>query len=392
MFFSLSRQEDNNFPNCYRLGSFCLNTDQGWIHIVDRGLAVVYKGYCDDVNMIDNIGHLLTKGSLLSERGNFTVFLYKDSNILIKQSQLPSYQIRYNSVRISNLYQLDNVLAADKAIEIVNKNFEFEIKNLAMIDNIDLDILDEESVIDRIYDHLNKKVQTFIEHNTLPIKVFLTGGIDSLLVFSFVKKHTDQFEVVTAQHFDIDYFWAKNSTVIQQQWWSYRQIHHWRENSILLSGTPGDEFTLRSPATVNLYLKHHKIDINQLLENNKNCLHYQYYLLEKHQQLFAKQNSDPLTNKIILDRKHLYKYLCNMNINDFQHWHIGNTLTYTPLRDLTIFKYFLQLPLESAIKQALDSHTSKQLIKRNDPSLLSYISTNKNLNPFDNVWKFFEQQ
>jgi hypothetical protein len=65
-------------------------------------------------------------------------------------------------------------------------------------------------------------------------------------------------------------------------------------------------------------------------------------------------------------------------LNDCQHWHLGNTLTFTPLRDLALFKLLLRLPFADAVAQIMHSEISLALIERNDPELLKYISPIKN--------------
>ena len=74
----------------------------------------------------------------------------------------------------------------------------------------------------------------------------------------------------------------------------------------------------------------------------------------------------------------LHRFLCNIVVNDWQHWHLGNTQTWTPLRDLEIFKLFLRLPALEAVPQIMNSHISLELIRRNRPELTQLISDQKN--------------
>jgi hypothetical protein len=86
------------------------------------------------------------------------------------------------------------------------------------------------------------------------------------------------------------------------------------------------------------------------------------------------------------DIQTVYWELCNILANDWQHWHIGNTLTWTPFRDLELFKLFLQLPLDLAQAQIMDSTVSRQLIEQNCPGLTKVISDQKNSgNPLKNL-------
>jgi hypothetical protein len=70
--------------------------------------------------------------------------------------------------------------------------------------------------------------------------------------------------------------------------------------------------------------------------------------------------------------------VCNTVVNDWQHWHIGNTLTWTPLRDLELFKLCLRLPPELAKGQIMNSTVSRTLIEQNVPGLTSVLSDQKN--------------
>jgi hypothetical protein len=83
--------------------------------------------------------------------------------------------------------------------------------------------------------------------------------------------------------------------------------------------------------------------------------------------------------------------LCNIIVNDWQHWHLGNTLTWTPLRDLEIFKLLLRLPMDAAVEQVMNSKLSIQLIEQNCPGLSAGLSTQKNSgNVLSNLTRIYE--
>lgn len=174
-------------------------------------------------------------------------------------------------------------------------------------------------------------------------------------------------------HLDWDYFWMKNSGDITTNW-GYTQIHHWNHDCVLTSGTPGDEFMLRSPSTSDLFLKYHDIKIAKLLEEPQweDCLHSSYFRRSNHQAIFSAQQS---TSKTL---EQLHRDLCNIVVNDWQHWHLGRTLTWTPLRDLEIFKLMLRLPLQDAMDQIMNSRLSLEIIERNSPGLSGAVSDKKN--------------
>jgi hypothetical protein len=125
---------------------------------------------------------------------------------------------------------------------------------------------------------------------------------------------------------------------------------------------------LRSPTTANQYLLKNGTSIPQLLMTNPDCLHYAYF--SKHLALFEGQQSATAPE------------LCNSVVNDWQHWHLGHTLTWTPFRDLELFKLFLALPYEQAVAQIMNSEVSQELIERNVPGLTGVLSEQKNTGNF----------
>jgi hypothetical protein len=78
--------------------------------------------------------------------------------------------------------------------------------------------------------------------------------------------------------------------------------------------------------------------------------------------------------------EHVISQCASINLNDWQHWHLGETLTYTPLRDIEIFKTIASLNKDDLIAQVMDSLIQKQLIEKNAPELLLGLSTQKNSN------------
>lgn len=376
MFFSISKQSKENFPNQYQLGEFVINTDNGWDTYGYGEWNVVYKGYADNGHLILMLENIL-KQDIPTETGNFCVIAHntQTDEIRIKSDLYRGFPIFYTQGQeVTNLVPLEHTVYTDNIISIDNNlTVEYPLKsNFDVIGTIDTSPLTIDQVISSISQRLDQKTQNFIKFNSKPIKVHLSGGVDSLLVYSYLQKYTDNYEIITAQHFDYDRFYLMNSESIRS-FWGYNQIHHWRESCVLTSGAPGDEFMMRSPTTVDLFLKYHGIRILDLLDTTawKDCLHWSYFKQSKHTKIF----NQPLPE---LDPQQLVKHLCNLIINDWQHWHIGNTLTWTPLRDLEIFKLLLRLSIEDLLPQIMSSAISIRLIEQNKPGLSQLISAQKN--------------
>jgi len=370
MFFSISKDSKDNFPHHYNFGSLIVNTDDGWKLVTIDGIKYLYKGYTDKGIIEDNLSQIVTE-NFPTFLGNFCVI----GNGRIVSDLYRSFPVTFNDTEITNLKDVgqsiwcDNYLTFDADLNVIKKHND-------VIGKINSDTITEEAAIIKIDSILSQKIAEFIKHNTKPLKIFLSGGVDSMLVYSYIKKYSSNYKLILSEHFDYDYFTLKNGYALKKNYWAYRQLNYWKDECVLSSGAPGDEFMLRSPVTANLYLRHHNTSIPQLLtENNKNKMQFNYFLLEKNKKIYVQQQEEDIK---FASNAEMMRYLCNINANDFQHWHLGNTLTYTPLRDLEIFKVLMRLDIDSAINQIIDSSISKKLIERNDSSLIACLSDSKN--------------
>lgn len=375
MFFSISLNTKDNFPNQYQLGKFVINSDNGWKTNTVCGKTVVYKGYADDF-LLDDLLEQIIQSNEPQYTGNFCVFVYDNETIKIKTDVYRGFPIYANNQEITNLDKISENICSD-IIVTINDDLSVTKVKFDIIGEIEEDIKSKEYVIDSIHNLLSSKVENFAKHNTLPIKAFVSGGVDSMLVFSYISRFTNA-ELLDYEHFELDRFYLKNSYYLKKLW-AYKQIHHWKNPTLLTSGAPGDEFMLRSPSTANIYCIHHGTNILDLLNQEKyeKSLHYTYFKKQDHISLFEKQLSK--NNKIIgKSKSYMKKLIYSSIINDYQHHHLGNTLTYTPLRDLRIMKLLLQLPFEYGVEQVMNSVISLEIIKRNNPVLLNHLSKQKN--------------
>lgn len=368
MFFCISNQHHDNFSLHWTVGNIHIDTDDGWKAQQHDSKLFVYKGYLDQGRLDQQY---TTVDS--SQLGNFCVIVIDQ---LEKTIKLTADRYRSFPIYVKNQQAITNLAPLEKTIwtdSVVNADFDLNITEhkVDVIDYVDSTELNYKTVLEQVDNILFERTKNFVDDNDLPLKMFLSGGVDTLLVYSYLVRVGAEFELVDYNHVDHDYFWRANSDVIKQ-YWGYNQIHHWRHPCVLASGTPGDEFMLRSPTTANLFLLRHGTSIPQLLEQYPNCLHHAYYSQSKMLELFVQQSTSQDTDDYTL---------CNIVANDWQHWHLGNTLTWTPLRDLEIFKLLLRLPLPHAINQIMNSEFSKFLIERNAPGTTRFLSDQKNTGP-----------
>lgn len=376
MFFSITREPKDNFSQTYQLGSFTVYTDRGWHWDSVGEKIVLYKGYAD-IGTMQTMLPTIVNQQEPELRGNFCAIVFDPATntLQIKTDRYRSFPIYVtDNEEITNLVPQAWTAWSDSLVTI-DQHLRATLEYFNLIGDINLNPITLEEALDQIDSILSERVQGFLKHNTLPIKTFLSGGVDSLLVYSYLQKFTDNYELVKCQHFEYDRFWLLNSGTIKERFWGYTQLHHWTDPCILTSGAPGDEYMLRSPTTVDMLLKYNKIYVVNLLTlpEWQGCLHQKYFQKPANYKIFKEQTLDSGW-----DREMLLWNMCNIIANDWQHWHLGNTLTWTPLRDLEIFKILLRLPLDVQLTQIMNSDISKTLIERNGSGLSRLISDQKN--------------
>lgn len=361
MFYSISQSKKENFSNFYQLGKYVISTDAGW----SQQGNYVYKGYADKFDLAGNLSADHTN------TGNYTIFEYcpDTQELSIRTDKYRSYPIFVYPEQITNLIPGGRTVWAD-SILTVQSDFSVNEQKFDVIGKIDTTPLTFDQALEKVDHILANKTQEFLSHNQTPIRAFASGGVDSTLVLAYLSKHTDNFELVKCNHLDHDKFWLLNSGTLTNNFWAYKQIHHWISPTVLTSGAPGDEFMLRSPTTSNWLIQNNGMNMLDLLEDRySNSLHCDHF--KKYKQLFQAEF-------VPVDHKQLIYQICNNVVNDWQHWHIGNTLTWTPLRDLEITKIMLRVPVDQMLGQILNSNFSRSLILRTAPNLNQIISDRKN--------------
>jgi len=369
MFFHIGNTERDNFPYNHRSKDLVVSLDEGWSHTRDSDFNDIwYKGYMDNGLLSDHAIDI-SREEEPTRSGNFCVIKVFDQGAIVRTDKLRSFPIYLNN-GLTNL-EGNQEYPADSLVKMFNDLTAIETKFDA-IGEINQDPISFDDAVDQIDQILRDKIRSFVTHQNLPIRVFLSGGIDTATLYSYVKTETENYQLVPYSHCDFDYFYLKNHAVLETLW-GYRQIHHWKEPSILASGAPGDEFTVRGPSTINLLLLHHGTSMLELVADTKynTSLHHTYFSKPKNLEFWRQQTVTGSYHDVV-------KRCCEINLNDYQHWHLGNTLTWTPFRDLEIFKIIARLGIDDLKTQIMDSSIQQALIKRNDPKILNILSDQKN--------------
>lgn len=353
MFFNISLKQNDNFPVHVNHKGICIDLDNGW----KVSNTKIHKGLADNQCTI----HLTEQG------------------ISIDAGPRRTFPLYFNDENISNLFEYENKHVVNEdtwyfnnTVKILKTNHSTVFRSLGLNDS---------DTFDYLYEYLESKIKNF--ESDLPIRFFPTGGVDISILISFILKHKKKFRLLTYEHKDMDYFTCHNRSHIGNNW-AYRDIHHWREPAILLSGTHGDEMMLRFPPDAYLLGKLNGENILDVLRSDPSLYHSHYYLRSKHKKQFEE------IDQLELNEIESKNYILSHNAVDYQHWHLGNTLTLTPFNDLEITNIMLNFSYEFLRSQLLDAGISKKIIERTNPQHLKLISKNKNINHFNHLHKIFE--
>lgn len=349
MFFSLSKFKNNDFPNHIKWGNIYVGYDNGWT-LEENKLT---KGYKDKGCIIEYNGSIVLTSF---GRQTFPIFINEEKFVVSNLYQQNDFFI--GSVTITN----------DKIIKQHSEDVIFE--HVGKTDDF---------IINKINEIIEQSIISFATDK--PFKIFLTGGVDTALVASYVLKNKLPYELITAEHMDMDYFLSFNRRKLKK-FWAYNAMHYWRDPSILLSGANGDEMLLRNPVDAFNIMRWYRDDLVEELTNS-NYYHSEHFLKDKNLVEYSKQ-------KKFTTRNDLFQYVYKRNSCDFQHWHLGNTTTFCPLDNLELNRLMLCLSYKKMKTQLLDAGVTKQLIEMNYPSLLRYVSVSKNSNNYDALANLYE--
>ena len=351
MFFNIGPVPNKGFPVHVNYAGLSIDLDNGWTITDDK----IYKG----IDGVECSIHLA------------------NNTISINPGKRRTFPVFYNDTSISNIISYDNQWYEHNPLVIGNITLQPNSEQWVFKQ---LDLTDEQ-LFDCLYDYLDTKIKNFMPD--VPIRFFPTGGVDTTVIFSFLVKHNKPYEILTAEIKEMDHFACYNRPNFGK-FWCYQDIHHWKEHSILLSGANGDEAMLRNPQHAYMLAKLNGENILDTLADIPDSYHSAYYLKSKHKPSYQ------AIDNFNLNLEESRNYILNSVTFDFQHWHLGNTLTWTPLNDLELTNIMLNFSYPYIREQFIDATITKQLIARNNSDLLKYVSQSKNNVNFENLVNVFE--
>lgn len=382
MFFNLTNKKDKNFTHQHILpNGNILNTDAGWekIELNEEHYAFV-KGYnLESKNWNQIINELITDPTP-QHKGNFCIVLGDSEYTKICHCIDRGFPLFKQESSISNIYQHSQRINVDN-IAVMNSSSSVIIKQDFKTDYSVIEYSFNDG-LEKLHNIFCETTEKFLLQNKRPLKVFLTGGIDTLTCYSYIKKFTNNFELIDYEYKKFTYFYRMNWHERLRKFWGYQNCHSWGDESVsLATGGCGDEYSLRGPYTANILLRHWNIDVNDFFKNRPGSYHEWYFLKDKNQETYIEQANNKLLNLATKSLKTTHKFIINNLANDHQHWHLDNTIFYTPFKNLEIPKTILGMPKEDVLNQISDAQINKSLISLNDSADLKLLCPSKNREP-----------
>jgi hypothetical protein len=384
LFFSITQKfNDTRFPIQHSVNDFFISLDYGWHSKEVCGSVVFYKGYSDDI-LLEHALEEFVDNSIPKYTGNFCVIVVNSTQITVTHDVNRSFPLFY----YKHQHTLTNLVLEELSAEKILSDCYIEF-NKSKIQKHFFDCVgslynikkSKQQCIDDIINKLNKKVLFLTNHKN--VKIFLSGGVNTTLCYSLLKNtlEDNQIELVNYEHFEYDKFTLQNKKILENNYWAYKQINYWSTEQILASGACGDEFLMRGPDTAGLWAAWHNINILNELQRIKHSYHKNYFLKEKNAKIFLKH----WDNRRTLQKKYktvedLNRQILNMNVNDHQHWHLGNTCTWTPFKDIELTKMILSMDTNDILDQIIYADVDHQIIKHLSRDLIDFVSKDKNIN------------
>ena len=400
MFFEIQPNANFDYPNNYQLNThYYLNCDSGWVNLTSNDITVYYKGYnTTDLSDSEFIEQLVSD-PIPKFNGLFIAVIIKEETITITSDVDRGWPIYYKESpnTITNIPFnpevergrwddfTEKMLGASHQIKIIDNTIVIGNLTHPYYSYNDFSPLITSEVINKIDERIRYNFERVLTKNNKPIKIFLSGGLDSYLAFAYLKSFTNNFEIVMGERIDFTKFICKKIYNIRKTHW-LPIIHHFNGQCLNVTGGFGDIRMLRTPQPNNLLLLANKIDILELAKKHKDSYQYNLIVSPGMQKIYKDQIDDPCT----IDLEATYKKMYDMSIHTYGWWHVEENTLFNPLKDLALLNYCLRAPLDLQIEQIFDGKITKMLFEKTDPNLLKYVSHSKNQNNMKHLWELYE--
>lgn len=333
--------------------NYTLHLDQGW----QRHKDIFYKGYSIPIALQEKVENQ----DFSETTGCYTILDFSNGKCAYYTDNSRGFPLYYNNGTISN--QKRNQLTPvwfDSELKSLNDSWQFVKRQDRIFEYNQFNkTISKQQLVDIVCKILIDHAENL--NTNLPLFCSNSPGVDSNMVRSAFDYCNKSYTLVEKN--DRHAFSALG--------WGYEQIYVTEQPHVQLTGFCGDELLLRNPMYCQWLLDPHNIE----LTNEFDKLDYSYM-----KGFFNARYRDKIINRKekFRTKKSAFDHTINVAINDFQMWHIDNTITLAPLRNCIIAENALYADADTILDQVIHAGVSKDIIKRLNPSLLSNISKHKN--------------
>lgn len=357
MFFRISSEYKKIHPiidqNTVNINGYVLQSDLGW-HFLDN---TIYKGYC----LNEDIHTKVANKDYSETTGNYTIITFEKDSCKIYYDDSRSYCIYYDENQVTNLPSSDlHAVWFDNEIVCENKKWKhvYDSKKTIQFD-AQRPRLTQSQIVDFVCEYLVNTAKNLT--TDLPIYLAYSQGVDTTTIKS-------AFDYVGIPYKKVV---ANTKQNINELGWGYNVLYITDESHMQLSGYCGDEVFLRNPLYCQWLLD--PFDVNLDEEYKK----YDYSYM-KGFYLHRYQNKIKNRNVHFRTTEQAYNHTANVLVNDYQMWHLNNTLTFTPYRNKELIETLLYADPDAILKQVIHGDLSKEVIRRLCPANLENILEHKN--------------
>lgn len=357
MFFYVTHAKCNikRLPlvNKQKFDKFNVFTDTGW----KQNGNVLYKGYCID----QNLNNKVEQKDFSESTGNYVILDFSDNKCEIYHDDSRSFPMFYNDFVVTNLAD-DSMtpLWFDGSVHFADDKWQYNQRKMQNVIVFDKNHkrYKKEDIVELYCDYLVKTCSRL--PNELPIYCADSNGVDSTVVRSALDYCGIKYKLV-----------KDNSEFYSELGWGYRQLYINHTPHIQATGFCGDEMLLRNPQYAQWLLDADGIN----LADEFSKIDYSYmkgFFQSKYLEKMQKNKTE------FPDRVNGFEHTANVMLNDFQMWHLNNTLTFTPMRNIPIAVECLYADSDAILNQVIHAGISKDIIKKLNPSNLETLSKHKN--------------
>ena len=284
--------------------------------------------------------------------------IYFNGPIRIETNKFRDFPVYHDGACLSNFNKLEHVVPVDGIPSIDEGKVEISyIKDFyPKIPNDQLSFTDCKDIL---YDAVIENIGTFVANNKKETMMPDQNGVDTLLVRSAFDHIGADYQLFS---FDRRPKLSSLGNHLSKSFWGFSQVPEYNDK-VVVSGFYGDEWILRNPYYAHVLLSNRGIPITEIFDSTEDCYMKKYF------ETYRNKCSVPSDKS----REELLTQICN----DFQIWHLNDTMFLSPLKHETLLT-LLAADSETIVSQVTNATLSKAVIESLNPNLLDKLDAHKN--------------